>query len=155
MLSQPDAIGETAMKLSSMVFGTIFAVATVAAVLWILGFGFRPATSAQGAALYDPANEITMRGVVQDVQDFDCPVSEFELSRHLMVKTASELIEVHLAPIRILHGQQLKFSPGDQIEVVGAKVRLAGKDGIIARELTRASETIIFRDRDGKLLLTQ
>jgi hypothetical protein len=143
------------MKLSSLLFGTIFAVVVIAAILWVLGFGFHAPPSAQGAALYNPANEVTTSGVVQEVEDYDCPVSEFELSRHLMLKTADGRIEVHLAATRILHGQQLTFSRGDQIEVVGAKIKLAGKNGIIARELTRHNETIIFRDHDGKLLLAQ
>lgn len=143
------------MRLSSLIFGTFFALAAIAAVLWILGFGFHTPPSAQGSALYNPANEITIKGVVQEIQDFDCPVSEFELSRHLLVKTADDKVEVHLAPTRILHGQKLQFSPGDQVEVVGSKIRLAGKDGVIARELTRANETIIFRNTEGKLLLTQ
>ncbi|MBZ5570375.1 MAG: hypothetical protein LAO09_00670 [Acidobacteriia bacterium] len=143
------------MKLSSLIFGTIFAVVVIAAVLWILGFSFHAPASGQGAALYNPADEVTASGVVQEIQDYDCPVSEFELSRHLMLKTADGSIEVHLAPNRILHGQKLSFSPGDQVQVVGSKVRLAGKNGIIARELTRHNETIIFRDHQGKLLLVQ
>ena len=143
------------MKLSSLIFGTVFAVVVLAAVLWVLGFGFHAPPSAQGAALYNSANEVTVKGVVQEIQDFDCPVSEFELSRHLMLKTPDGTLEVHLAPTRILHGQKLSFSPGDQVEVVGSKTRLAGKNGIIARELTRGNETIVFRDPEGKLLLAQ
>ncbi len=34
-------------------------------------------------------------------------------------------------------------------------VRLNGKSGIIAREVSRNAETFIFRDREGKLLLVQ
>jgi len=143
------------MKLSSLIFGTFFALAAIAAVLWVLGFGFHTPPSAQGSALYNPADEIAIKGVVQDIQDFDCPVSDFELSRHLMVKTADETVEVHLAPTRILQGQKLSFSPGEHVEIVGSKIRLAGKDGVIVRELTRGNETVTFRDREGKLLLTQ
>jgi len=127
----------------------------IAGVLWVLGVSFHPPISAQGAALYNPADEVTVKGVVQEVQEFDCPVSEGELGSHLMLKTPDGMIQVHLAPTRIISGQKLTYSPGDQLEVVGAKFRFEGKKGVIAREITRGNESIIFRDPEGKLLLTQ
>jgi DNA/RNA endonuclease YhcR with UshA esterase domain len=143
------------MKLSSLILGAVVAVAVIAAVLWVLGVSFHPPISAQGAALYNPADEITVTGVVQETQEFDCPVSEGELASHLMLKTPDGMIQVHLAPTRIISGQKLTFSPGDQLEVVGAKFRFEGKKGVIARVITRGNESIIFRDQEGKLLLTQ
>jgi len=143
------------MKLSSLILGAIVAVVVIAGVLWVLGVSFHPPISAQGAALYNPADEVTVKGVVQEVQEFDCPVSEGELGSHLMLKTPDGMIQVHLAPTRIISGQKLTYSPGDQLEVVGAKFRFEGKKGVIAREITRGNESIIFRDPEGKLLLTQ
>jgi hypothetical protein len=120
-----------------------------------MGVGFHRPVSAQGAALYNAANEVVVKGLVQEVQEFDCPVSEGELGTHLMLKTADGVVQVHLAPVRIMAGQKLSFPPGDQIEVVGSKLRLNGKNGVIAREITRGNETFIFRDSEGKLLLVQ
>jgi hypothetical protein len=60
-----------------------------------------------------------------------------------------------MAPSRILRGQNIKFAVGDKLTVVGAKFRLEGKNGIIAREITHGDETIIFRNNQGKLLLVQ
>jgi hypothetical protein len=143
------------MKLSSLLYGMVFAVVVISVVLLILGVNFHPPVTVQGAALYNSSKEITAKGVVQEVQEFDCPVSEGELGSHLMLKTADGVLQVHLAPVRIMSGQKLSFAPGDQIEVLGSKVRLAGKTGLIAREITRGNESYIFRDREGKLLLTQ
>jgi hypothetical protein len=143
------------MKISSLLYGLVFAVVVISVLLLIAGVGFHRPVTVQGAALYDPANEIVAKGVVQEVQEFDCPVSEGEVGSHLLLKTADGVLQVHLAPVRIMSGQGLSFAPGDQIEVVGAKVRLAGKKGLIAREITRGNESYIFRDREGKLLLTQ
>jgi hypothetical protein len=39
--------------------------------------------------------------------------------------------------------------------VIGARLRLAGKSGIIAREIVRGNEDLVFRDRTGKLRMTQ
>jgi len=143
------------MKISSLLYGMVFAVVVVVVLLLIMGVSFNRPVSAQGAALYNAADEMVVGGRVQEVQEFDCPVSEGELASHLMLKTKDGVLQVHLAPVRIMAGQELSFAPGDQIEVVGSKIRLNGKSGIIAREITRNTETFIFRDREGKLLLVQ
>jgi|SRR5579862_2109832 len=143
------------MKLSSLLYGMVFAVVVICVVLLILGVNFHPPVSGLGAALYNPADELSIKGVVREVQEFDCPVSEGELGSHIIVKASDGTWQVHLAPVRIMTGQKLSFAPGDQIEVVGAKVKLRGKKGLIAREVIRGNETYTFRDRSGKLMLTQ
>jgi hypothetical protein len=143
------------MKISSLLYGMVFAVAVILVLLLVMGVNFHRPVSGQGAALYNAANEATAVGLVQEVQEFDCPVSEGELGSHLMLKTADGVLQVHLAQVRILRGQKLSFAPGEQIAVVGSKIRLNGKNGVIAREITRGNETFIFRDGSGKLLLVQ
>jgi len=143
------------MRIASLLYGMVFAVVAVAALLLVIGVSFHRPVTLQGAALYNPANEVTVKGVVQEVQEFDCPVSEGELGTHLLLKTADRQLQVHLAPARIIRGQKLSFAPGDQLDVVGAQVRFAGENGIIARQITRGNETLIFRDEKGQLLLTQ
>lgn len=143
------------MKMKSLLYGMAFAVVILAVLLLVLGVNFQRPSSVQGAALYNSADEVTLKGVVQDVQEFDCPVSEGELGSHLMLKTTDGVVQVHLAPVRIMSGQNIKFAPGDQIEVIGAKVRVAGKKGVIAREIVRGNEDLVFRDRAGNLLMVQ
>src|ERR1051326_5786426 len=79
---------EWLMKLSSLMLGACVAIAVIAGVLWVLGFGFHPPITEQGAALYNANNEVTATGVVQELQEFDCPVSEHELGAHLKLQTA-------------------------------------------------------------------
>lgn len=143
------------MKISSLLYGVVAAAVVIFVLLLILGVSFHRPVSAQGAALYNAADELVVRGFVKEVQEFDCPVSEGELASHLMLKTADGVLQVHLAPVRIMAGQKLSFAPGDQLEVVGSKIRLNGENGVIAREITRGNESFIFRDREGKLLLVQ
>jgi len=143
------------MKLSTLFIGMIFAVAVIAVLLLVFGVNFHRPVTVQGAALYNPAAEVTLKGVVQKVEEFACPVSEGELGDHLLLRTADDTVQVHLAAARIMRGQNLKFLPGDQIVVIGSRVHSQGKDGVIAREITRGDETITFRDAEGKLLLTQ
>jgi len=143
------------MKLRSLLYGMVFAVVVISVLLLILGVGFHRPVSLQGTALYNAANEVMVKGVVQEVQEFDCPVSEGELGTHLMLKTTDGVLQVHLAPVRVMAGQKINFAPGDEIQVVGAKVRIQGKNGLIAREVTRGNEMFVFRDSVGKLMMVQ
>lgn len=143
------------MKLSSLLLGVVSAIAVIAVLLVVLGIKFHDTTTLQGAALYNPANEVTATGVVTAVEEFACPVSEGELGSHLTLKTADGVLQIHLAPARVMHSQNLVFSPGDQLQVVGARVELYGKNGVIAQVITRGNESYIFRDHDGKLLMVQ
>jgi hypothetical protein len=143
------------MRIRSLLYGMAFAVVFIAVFMLVLGVNFHRPVTLQGAMLYNPADEVVVKGVVQEVQDFDCPVSEGELSSHLMLQTPDGVLQVHLAPVRIMTSQKLSFTPGDQLAVLGAKIRLEGKDGLIAREVTRGNESIIFRDGQGRLLLVQ
>ena len=143
------------MKLSSLLLGVVAAGVVIAVLLLVLGVRFHTSPTLQGAALYDPAKEVTVKGVVTGVEEFDCPVSRGELGTHLALQTADGNLQIHLAPSRILRAQKLTFSAGDQVQVVGARVRLYGNDGLIAQEVTRGNESYIFRDHEGKLLMAQ
>ena len=143
------------MKISNFLYGMFGAVVVICGLLLVLGVRFHRPVTAQGAGLYNPVNEVAVRGIVREVQEFDCPVSEGELSSHLMVKTEDGVLQVHLAPVRIMVSQKLSFAPGDQIEVVGSKLKLNGQNGVIARVVTRGNESFTFRDRQGTLLLVQ
>ena len=142
------------MKPFSLLLGSILSVAVIAMLL--LTFGVKPrGPTEQGAALYNVATETTMKGTVSAVEDYTCPVSENEMGRHLRLQTASGAMEIHLAPARVMRSQTFSFSPGDQIEVLGSKVKMRGQESIIAREVTRGNESFFIRDREGKLLLIQ
>lgn len=143
------------MKLSSIISGAVFACVVVLVLLLIMGVHFQRPVPLQGAALFDPTTETTVKGIVTDVKDFACPVSEGEIGTHLTMQTGNDLMQVHLAPARIMRGQKLVFVPGDQIAVTGSQSEMLGKHDLIAREVDRGNETLVFRDHNGKLLITQ
>jgi hypothetical protein len=129
----------------------IILIVTVALVLMIT-----PAIAGQksetGAAVpkYDPAVEATFKGTVEEVRDRQCPMSG-GMGSHLILRlSASQTIEVHLASTKFVKTYDLVFSKGDVVTVVGTKVQFEGVETIFAREVTRGSETFVFRDKDGK-----
>jgi len=128
------------MKIPQMIMGGALVV------LVILLFAKSPM---QRAIVYNPSNEVTVQGVVQDVQEFYCPISGDE-GTHLIVKTENGTLQVHVAPKRFLRGNNLSFSKGDHIQVVGSRIIYQGHDALIARTLVRGSQTMAFRQPNGK-----
>ena len=141
------------MRLSSLLLAMVGGVVVICVLLLVLGVRFQGPPSAQGAALYEPAREVTVKGVVAEEQDFTCPVSEGELESHVTLKTDDGAVQLHLAPGRIMRSHRLNF--GDQLTVVGSKVRIFSKEDIIVRTVTRGNEEVVFRDKFGKLMLVQ
>ena len=121
-------------------------VAFVLIVVLILGNGGR-----QRAPKYSAATEVKVEGVVQEVQQFWCPINGDE-GTHLMLKTDTGILQVHVAPRRFLQGNSVSFSQGDQIAVVGSTVTYEGHDAMIARKITRGDQTFAFRLPDGRPL---
>jgi DNA/RNA endonuclease YhcR with UshA esterase domain len=98
---------------------------------------------------YDRAAEATFKGTVEDVRDRQCPVSG-GMGSHLILRLSTgNTIEVHLATTKFVKTYDLVFNKGDVVTVVGTKVQFEGVETIFAREVTRGSETFVFRDKDG------
>jgi hypothetical protein len=125
---------------------TIAVVAFVIVVILILGNGPK-----QRAPKYNAAAETKVEGVVQEVKQFWCPINGDE-GTHLMLKTNTGILEVHVAPRRFLEGNGVSFNQGDRIEVVGSMVIYESHDAMIARKITRGDETFAFRQPDGRPL---
>jgi hypothetical protein len=143
------------MKWFSMVFGMVLAVAVIAVLLLIFGVKFENPSSVQGAALYDPNTEITVTGTIDQISDFACPVSEGEIGSHLVLKSGDRTYVVHLLPSRILRSQKLIFQPGEKVQVLGSQPPRFERDAIIAREIVRGDETVVFRDHQGNPMMKQ
>lgn len=121
-------------------------VAFVLVVILVLHNGAK-----QRAPNYNAATEVKVEGVVQEVQQYWCPING-DKGTHLMLKAENGMLEVHVAPLRFLQGNGLSFSQGDRIEVVGSMVIYEGHDAMIARKITRGDETFAFRQPNGRPL---
>jgi hypothetical protein len=126
----------------------IILIVTVVALALII----TPAAAGQTGVVvpkYDRATEATFKGTVEEVNDRQCPVSGGMGSHIILRLSPSQTIEVHLATSRFVKTYDLVFKKGDEVTVVGTKVQFEGVETIFAREVTRGSETFVFRDKDG------
>jgi hypothetical protein len=115
----------------------IFAIACVTA-------GFAQKASNTGPK-YDVANQVKVKGVVDDVRDTP---GAFE-GTQLVVKTDTATVLVQVAPPEFLKEMDASFKKGDQVEVVGAKYKGPEGDEILAREITIGNNTTTLRDDTG------
>jgi len=105
----------------------------------------------QRGSQYNAATVVQVEGVVQEVQQFWCPINGDE-GTHLMLKTEGTVLQVHVAPRRFLRGNGVNFSEGDQVTVLGSMVTYQGHPAMIAQKVTRGDQTFAFREPNGNPL---
>jgi DNA/RNA endonuclease YhcR with UshA esterase domain len=96
---------------------------------------------------YDPKTEVTVKGTVQDVQQYTGRRGGTGV--HLVLKTDSSTLNVHVGPSAYISQQHFSFAKGDSIEVVGSMTTVRGAEALLAREITKDGKTLVLRDAQG------
>jgi hypothetical protein len=97
---------------------------------------------------YDPQTVTTVKGVVETVEQM-APASGISYGIHLMLKTDSETLSVHLGPAWYIERQDIKIEEGDTIEVKGSRITYEGKPTMIAAEVKKGKTVLKLRDKNG------
>ncbi len=97
----------------------------------------------QGAANYNVAAEITIKGTVEDLKPGP------QQGMHIILKTSDATLELALGPSWYQTEKKYELAKGDQIDVIGAKSKVDGRDVLLVREIKKGSETMTFRDAKG------
>ena len=98
--------------------------------------------------LYTTGSVTTVSGVVQSVYS-DTPPGVRTQAIYLGLKTDAESIPVQLGPEWFIQKLTTKFDKGDKIEVTGAKVTVEGKTMILAAQVKKGTESVVFRNSSG------
>lgn len=101
----------------------------------------------QRARIYNPANEVTVKGTVEEIKTVTG--RRGWNGTHLTLKTEDKTFEVHIGPSSFLKEKEFNFAKGDQIEVTGATAKVRGSEALIAREVTKGGKTLVLRDAQG------
>lgn len=67
----------------------------------------------------------------------------------LIVQSGDDKVHIYVCPKPFQEEMGISFSKGDQIAVTGSKVKQEGSDVILARELVKGQDTVLFRDDKG------
>ena len=103
------------------------------------------------APAYKVADEVKLKGIVEQVKNYDCPVSGM-VGTHLVVKIDSEKYEAHLGPQKFLDEYNIDLKVGDTITVYGTKVKFAELPALLVRAIERENDQFFFRDKEGRPL---
>ena len=96
---------------------------------------------------YDPATEATFKGTVEQVKEVDHAGYRGK-GLHVTLKTADGTFDVHLGPASFVT-KEITVAAGDQLEVVGSKVKSDGTESIIARTVKKGDKTATLRNSRG------
>lgn len=97
---------------------------------------------------YDPNTVETVSGEVTDVVYIQKNTRGQMTGVHILVKTASETIPVHLGPVWYIENQE-QFKKGDQVTVTGSRITLNNSSAIVAAQIVRGEMTLRLRDQNG------
>lgn len=67
----------------------------------------------------------------------------------LIIKNGDDKIHIYVCPKPFGEEMGISFSKGDEIAVTGSKVKHNAADVILARELVKGQDTLLFRDAKG------
>jgi len=96
---------------------------------------------------YDLQTETKMKGTVEEVK-LPAKGSEKEVV-HLLMKNGNEVVDLYFCPKSFMDDMGVSFSKGDELAFTGSKVKYAGADLILAREVLKGSDTLVLRDEKG------
>jgi len=116
------------------------------------GFGWRGSRgwAADGpyGRLFDPKTVETVSGKITSLAEIT-PIRGMGVGVHLMLKTTTETVDVHLGPLWYLESQDADLKAGDAVEVRGSRIQIAKKPAIIAVEVKRGDDVLVLRDANG------
>ena len=101
-----------------------------------------------GLPKYDLQTETKTKGVVETVNLLS--VGARKDFTELVVKSGDDTLHIYLCPKPFEDEMAISFAKGDEITVTGSKVKQESSDVILARELVRGTDSLLFRDGKGK-----
>lgn len=96
---------------------------------------------------YDVTTETKIKGTIEEVR-LPPKGSEKQIA-HLLVKTDTDTVDVYLCPKSFLDDMGISFSKGDEIALTGSRVKQGEASLILAREIVKGTDTLVFRDGKG------
>jgi len=97
---------------------------------------------------YDLHTETKIKGVVDEINLF--ALGSRKDFTELIIKNGDDKVHIYVCPKPFQEEMGISFTKGDQIAVTGSKVKQDAADVILAREMVRGTDTLMFRDDKGK-----
>jgi len=111
--------------------------------------------SGQNFPRYDLTTETTVTGTVESVDQAAGPGGRGRQTMggtHLVLKTGTETLEVHLAPAAFLSEQKVDIVKGDALVILGSRVTVNDRAVLIAKEVRKGASVWTLRNSAGQPL---
>lgn len=103
--------------------------------------------------MYDTAAETTIKGTITEVKTVAGAMGGMSMQgTHIVLKSDSGTIEVHLGPSAFLKEKKVELAAGDSVQIVGSRVKIGEADAVLAREIQKNGTSWALRDAGGRPL---
>ena len=128
--------------------GVLFRIPLIVLLCVSPGLSQKGPTEETSLPKYDLHTETKIKGVVDEVNLLS--VGTRKDFTELVIKNGEDKSHIYLSPKPYEVEMGISFSKGDQIAVTGSKVKQDTADVILAREIVKGTDTLLFRDDQGK-----
>lgn len=125
-----------------------YLLAVTASVLLCVAAAFSQKSASNGPPKYDRETEMKTAGVVEEIN-----VLTFGSRKdftELILKSGDDKLHIYVCPKPFQDEMGITFIKGDALAVTGSKVKQEESDVILAREMVKGTDTLMFRDEKGK-----
>ena len=112
-----------------------------------------PPAGRQGAPMYDVKTEMTIKGVVESVENVTGTGGRGRHGLggiHLVAKNDKASLAVHVGPAAYLAEKKITLAKGDTVEILGSRVTIDNEAVLIARQIKKGDDTWTLRDASGR-----
>ncbi len=120
----------------------------IVSALLLAGVGVSQKTLENGVLKYDLQTEMKAKGTVEEINVLS--VGARKDFTELVLKSGDDKLHIYVCPKPFENEMGISFAKGDEIAVTGSKVKQDASDVILARELVKGTDTLMFRDGKGK-----
>jgi hypothetical protein len=112
-----------------------------------LGFSQKAPPVDTSLPKYDLLSETKTDGVIDEVNQMS--VGSRKDFTELIVKSGDNKLHIYVCPKPFQEEIGVIFAKGDHVAVTGSKVKQDAAEVILARELIKGTDTLMFRDNKG------
>jgi len=143
--------GEGEMRKVLGGFGLVALVAFSALAVPVMAQKATGVKKAHLTPFYDATKEVTLQGTVENV--LRTPSRGMLPGSHIMLATASGVLDTHLGPFAFKGYKPLNVEPGSRVEVVGVMKTIRSNQVFLARKITVGQEEYNIRNEHGVILM--
>lgn len=120
----------------------------VAASAAMVTAAFGQTASSSGAPKYDRQTEMKTKGIVEEINVLT--VGSRKDFTELVIKSGDDKLHIYVCPKPFQDEMGINFIKGDELAVTGSKIKQEASEIILAREMVKGTDTLMFRDDKGK-----